>query len=273
VVRTHPWKVSDAFWEQVKQVLPATPSHAKGGRPRMEDRRAFEAIVYVLRTGIQWNALPRELGASSTVHDRLQEWERAGLFQALWRAGLHVYDEARGLQWEWQAVDGAMTKAPLGNAATGLNPTDRGKLGVKRSLLTDGAGIPLALAIDGANRHAVKLLCATLDGMVIARPEPTEEEPQHLCLDAAYDGAPARQEVETRHYLPHIRSRGQEVQAKTLVPGYRARRWVVERTHSWLNRSRRLLVRCVQRRLLLPSDAHYSMNANYLMKLGGMSPT
>lgn len=65
-----------------------------------------------------------------------------------------------------------MTKAPFGHGATGPNPTDRGKQGVKCSLLTDGAGIPLALVIDGANRHDMKLLCATLDGIVIARPEP-----------------------------------------------------------------------------------------------------
>ena len=171
-----------------------------------------------------------------------RQWEQKGFFLRLWQAGLQVYDELEGIQWEWQAVDGAMTKAPLGKSATGANPTDRGKKGTKRSLLTDGAGIPLAMVIDGANRHDVKLLYATLDGIVIARSEPTEERPQHLCLDAGYDGAPAYQEVETRHYVPHIRSRGEEKQEKVLTPGYRARRWVVERTHSWINRSRRLLV-------------------------------
>ena len=209
----------------------------------MEDRKAFEAIVYVLRTGIQWNALPRELGASSTVHDRFQEWEAKGLFKAFWQAGLQEYDELEGIEWQWQSVDGAMTKAPFGHAATGANPTDRGKSGVKRSLLTDGAGIPLALVVDGANRHDVKLLTATLDGIVIARPEPTEEQPQHLCLDAAYDAGWVRHEVQARGYLDHIRRRGQEKVEKVLTPGSRARRWVVERTHSWLNRSRRLLVR------------------------------
>lgn len=111
----------------------------------MDDRQAFAAIIYVLRTGIQWNALPRELGASSTVHDRFQEWEQAGFFKALWQAGLEKYDEIQGIEWEWQAVDGAMTKAPFGKAATGANPTDRGKSGTKRSLLTDGAGIPSGL--------------------------------------------------------------------------------------------------------------------------------
>src|SRR5712691_865892 len=157
MARTRPWEVSDELWEQVSPLIPPVPSHAKGGRPRMPDRAAFAAIVYVLRTGLQWNALPRELGASSTVHDRFQEWERAGLFRALWQAGLHSYDELVGIQWDWQAVDGAMNKAPFGHAATGANPTDRGKLGTKRSLLTDGAGIPLAVVIAGANRHDVRV--------------------------------------------------------------------------------------------------------------------
>lgn len=243
MARTYPWKVSDELWEQVEPLIPPAPSHAKGGRPRMSDRQAFAAIMYVLRTGIQWNALPRELGASSTVHDRFQEWEKAGFFKALWQAGLETYDEVQGIQWEWQAVDGVMTKAPFGKGATGPNPTDRAKTGTKRSLLTDGAGIPLAIVVDGANRHDCKLLCATLDGIVIARPAPSQEHPQHLCLDAGYDYPVMRLLVRARGYFEHIRSRGQEQDAKVAIPGYRARRWVVERTHSWLNRSRRLLVR------------------------------
>ena len=108
----------------------------------MSNRHAFEAMIYVLRTGIQWNALPREAGASSTVHDRFQEWEQAGFFKALWQAGLSEYDDLQGIEWEWQAVDGAMTKALFGNAATGANPTDRGKRGTKRSLTDLWGGDP-----------------------------------------------------------------------------------------------------------------------------------
>ncbi len=125
MARTRPWEVSNELWEQVKALIPAAPSHAKGGRPRMDDRKAFEAIIYVLRTGIQWNALPRELAASSTVHDRFQEWEQAGFFKALWQAGLSEYDDLQGIEWEWQSVDGAMTKAPFGHAASGANPHRR----------------------------------------------------------------------------------------------------------------------------------------------------
>src|ERR1700751_5993211 len=76
--RSYPWEVSDALWERVIPLIPPPPSHARGGRPRMPDRQAFAALVYVLRTGIQWNTLPRALGASSTVHDRFQEWEQKG---------------------------------------------------------------------------------------------------------------------------------------------------------------------------------------------------
>src|SRR5258708_4052739 len=82
----------------------------------MDDRKAFEAMVYMLRRGMQWNALPREVGASSTVHDRFQEWERAGFFKALWQAGLSEYDDLAGIQWEWQAVDGVMRHLPLSPA-------------------------------------------------------------------------------------------------------------------------------------------------------------
>ena len=255
MARTEPWRVSDEFWEKVRPLIPPTPSHAKGGRRRMDDREAFAAMIYVLRTGIQWNALPREMGASSTVHDRYQEWERLGFFEELWRAGLLEYDELEGIEWEWQAMDGAMTKAPLGRGAsgeaTGKNPTDRAKMGTKRSMLTDGAGIPLAVAVEGANRHDSRLLVATLEGLMVARPA-GEEDPkgcpeQHLCLDAAYDSEEVRHELEARSYKPHIspaeeKKRSERKQARQ-HPGGRARRWVVERTHSWLNRSRRLLVR------------------------------
>ncbi len=177
MARTKPWEVSEEFWSGVEPLVPRPPSRAKGGKPRTPDREVFSAIVYVLRTGIQWNALPREIGASSTVHDRFQEWVREGFFERLHEAGLMEYDELAGIEWEWQSVDGAMGKAPLvpkgdTGGAAGPNPTDRGKRGTKRSLLTDGKGIPLAVAIDGANRHDSKLLVATLDGLVVARPVP-----------------------------------------------------------------------------------------------------
>src|SRR5207248_10537428 len=127
MARTRPWEVSEEVWEKVKPLMPAAPSHAKGGRPRMQDRKAFAGIVYVLRTGIQWNALPRELGASSTVYDRFRWWESQGFFLRLWQAGLASYDELAGIGWDWQSVDSSTVKAPFAQAAVGPAPTDCGK--------------------------------------------------------------------------------------------------------------------------------------------------
>lgn len=108
------YQIPDELWERIERLLPEPKPKKKSGRPRMDDRQAMTAIFYVLRTGCQWKALPRSLGAASTVHDRFQEWAEAGVFERMWQAGLMEYDERVGIEWEWQAMDGAMTKAPLG---------------------------------------------------------------------------------------------------------------------------------------------------------------
>jgi transposase len=101
---------------------------AGAGRPPKPARLVFEAIVYVLRTGCQWKALPKErFGSGSAVHNRFLEWEAAGVFEALWRAGLAEYDQMEGIAWRWQSIDGAMFKAHMAQEAVGRNPTDRGK--------------------------------------------------------------------------------------------------------------------------------------------------
>jgi putative transposase len=123
------FELSDEFWEEVAKVLPPPKAKKRAGRPRMADRQAMTAIVYILRTGMQWKALPRSLGAASTVHDRFQEWREAGVFMALWRAALEAYDETRGIDWSWQALDGAMTKAPLGGKRYGSESDRPGEAG------------------------------------------------------------------------------------------------------------------------------------------------
>jgi putative transposase len=109
--------------------------------------------------------------------------------------------------------------------------------------LTEGPGIPIGLAVDGANRHDMKLVGPTLEAVIVERPKPTSDKPQNLCLDKGYDYPQVRDLVDAWGYTAHIRARGEEAQEKREIPGYRARRWVVERTHSWLNRFRRLLIR------------------------------
>jgi putative transposase len=164
------YRLPDALWERVASLLPSDPPHLSGGRPFTEPRRSFEGIWYLLRTGAQWRALPTCFGPKSTVHDHFQLWRAQGLFEHLWWQILVAYDDEVGIAWTWQSLDGALGKAPLGGTATGPNPTDRGKLGTKRSLLTDGRGIPLALIVAEANRHDSKLLERTLAARVILPP-------------------------------------------------------------------------------------------------------
>jgi putative transposase len=148
----------------------------------------MDAIFFVLRTGCQWNALRETtICSSSSAQRRFQEWVAAGVFAAFWRAGLLAYDALRGIDWTWLALDGAMGKAPLGGEKTGRNPTDRGKRGVKRLVLTDGRGVPLGATIDGANRNDHKLMRPTLETIPVKRPRPTRQRPQHLCLDKGFD--------------------------------------------------------------------------------------
>jgi putative transposase len=140
----------------------------------------------------------------------------------------------------------------LGEKSTGPNPTDRSKSGTKRSLLVEGQGIPIGITIDGANRHDMKMTRATLQSMVIHRPLPSSassiELQQHICLDKGYDYPEVYELLEKYGYTMHICKRGGEdnndnkkKKRRKTIPKYRARRWVVERTHSWMNRFRRLL--------------------------------
>jgi putative transposase len=114
---------------------------------------------------------------------------------------------------------------------------------VKRSLVVEATGGPLGATIAGANVHDTKLLAATLEAIVVERPLPTEEKPQHLCLDKGYDNPTGHETVATYQYTPHIRRIGAEKLDPNGQKSYPARRWVVERTLAWLSKCRGLLVR------------------------------
>jgi putative transposase len=136
---------------------------------------------------------------------------------------------------------GRKAKRPWRRKRWATTPPIGEKKGSKRSLLVDGAGVPLSLIVSGANRHDVKLLAITLDSIVAVRPKASRRRRQNLCADKGYAGRPAAEAMKTRGYTPHVRQRGEE--ARACRQGQRARRWVVERTHSWFNRFRKLLVR------------------------------
>jgi len=130
----HSWEITDAFWEAAQPLIPRRERDSNktyrrkpgGGRPPMKPRKVLEAVFYVLRTGIQWKALPETFGAASAIHAYFLFWCEKGFFQALWVAGLE-HDELKGIDWTWLSGDACMTKAPLAQETVGKNPPDRGK--------------------------------------------------------------------------------------------------------------------------------------------------
>jgi transposase len=149
----------------------------------------------------------------------------------------------------WKALPGN-GKVLMGRSAKPRSPKNVSaptrrigeKNGRKRSVLTDGRGVPLAIAVSGANVHDVKLLEPTLAGIMVPPPAPTQSPTKNLCADAGYKGKTALEIIVSQHYIPHVKQRREEAVAKQNQPGFKARRWVVERTHSWTNRFRKLLV-------------------------------
>lgn len=158
MARIQSWEVSDPFWKKVESLIPVPVRDPNkifkrkpgGGRKPIPPRQIFAAILYVLRTGCQWKALPKErFGSASAIHKHFMDWMKAGFFVSLWRAGLAEYDEMEGIAWTWQSIDGAMVKAPLAREAVGRNPTDRGK---KRKQTPPVGGRPWRPAVNRRDR-------------------------------------------------------------------------------------------------------------------------
>jgi transposase len=115
------WQVRDDLWGVVEPMLPARESSAKGGRPRVDDRICFNAIVFVLFTGIAWRHLPREMGCSpATAHRRLTDWQRAGVFERLHRELLRKLNATGQIDWRTAVIDGSHVRALQGGARQGL---------------------------------------------------------------------------------------------------------------------------------------------------------
>lgn len=238
------WKVPDELWVLISPVLGAEKPAGTVGRPARSYRMVFDGILYVLRTGCQWQALPRDLyGPGSTVHARFSQWVKDGVFHEAWQRVLTYYDKVVGIDWKWQSLDGVITKAPLGGEATGPSPVDRAKCGTKRSVLTDRRGAPLSIVVTAANTHDKTVALQTLDAIAVERPERVVYRLHHLCLDKGYDYKDVIEGALERDYIVHGKKRGEASPPEAYGKKHPARRWVVERTHAWHNRFRRLLVR------------------------------
>ena len=243
--------VPKPLWKRIKHLLPKQARRRGRGRPAIANRLVMNAIWYVLWTGCQWKALAREqFGvSSSTAHERFQVWQTRGIFAAIMAEMVRFYDKRRKIRWKWQAADGKNCPAPLGGDETGRGapwaPTDRGKCGSKIHLLVDRRGAPLAVYVSAANRHDKCSLQELVFSMVVDRPDAE----QHCCLDRGYDYADIWDFLTLEHYVPHIkkrRRRGEPPIEPCPIPGetqHPARRWVVERTFSWLAKRRSIRTR------------------------------
>lgn len=236
------WELPDELWERIEPILARRYPPASTGRPRADLRLVIDGVIHRMRSGCQWNQLPRRFGADSTVHGWFQRFVADGVLVEIWAALVAECEELGAVLWEWQAADGVMGKSRFEGAKRGPNPTDRAKMGTKKHLLVEQDGGPLGLAVDGANVNDHKLLEATIEGVVIERPGP-EEVLQHLCLDKAYDNRPTEDVCERAGYVPHIRRIGEEKLDRGGRKTHPARRWVVERTIAWLQRCRAILIR------------------------------
>jgi putative transposase len=236
------WELPDELWERVEPILVERYPPAATGRPRADLRRVLDGIIYRLRSGVQWNQLPRRFGADSTVHSWFQRFAADGVLEEIWAVLVGECDELGAVSWEWQAADGVMGKSRYEGGARGPNPTDRAKMGTKKSVLVEQTGGPLGVAIDGANVHDTKLLARTIGAIVIERPDP-KEVTQNLCLDKGYDNPTGQTASAAAGYVAHIRRIGEEKHDGWGSKTHPARRWVIERTIAWLQKCRALLIR------------------------------
>jgi transposase len=232
----------EPLWDQFAALLPCRPvydpAHPLGcHRPRIGDRIVFEKLIQVLRFGCSYESIADSGCSATTIRDRRDEWIRAGAFSGLKKIALEAYDRIVGLVLEELAVDGCIAKAPGGGQCAGRSPVDRGKLGMKRSLLVEGYGIPLDRVLAPASRHDSPLLAPTLDKLDELGPLPDDVT---VHLDAGYDSQKTRDELAARGMTGQIARKGVK------APIQAGQRWHVERTNAWHNGFNRLQ-RCYER--------------------------
>ncbi|GAA1965444.1 IS5 family transposase [Catenulispora subtropica] len=212
------------------------------GRPRLDDRKALNGILFVLYTGIRWEFLPQELGYGSgmTCWRRLRDWNAAGVWQRLHELLLAELRGAGLLDFSRAAVDSSHIRAMKGGPATGPSPVDRGKSGSKHHIIVEAHGIPLATITTGGNRNDVTQLIPLIQAVPPIRGKRGQplQRPRHLYADRGYDHEIHRDQVRRFQITPHIARRGTEHGS-----GLGVHRWVVEGALALLHWFRRLRIR------------------------------
>lgn len=212
--------VIEPIWDQFQMLIPAVADEHPLGchRPRIPDRVVFDKLVQVLVLGAAYERISDTTCSATTIRRRRNERIEAGAFKELEQFCLEGYEKMVGLQLENLAVDGCITKAPCGGEAAGRSPVDRGKQGTKRSLLVEGAGIPLGTVVAPANRHDSPLLRPTLETLSRFGFDLPERITVHL--DAGYDSKGTRGCSPSSAVKPGSRSRACPPRSRTRPGGW-----------------------------------------------------
>ena len=232
--------IIDPIWEQFEALLPErnVVDHPLGcHNPRIPDKVVFEKLVQVLVFGCAYERIADQRCSATTLRRRREEWIASGVMEKLQQIVLDAYDRMIGLDLSDVSVDGCITKAPCGGQKAGRSPVDRGKQGLKRSVVVDANGIPIGAIAAPANRPDSPLLEATLNTMEIVGELP---ERMSVHLDRGYDSEATRERLRSRGLIPVISEKGKP------APLQATKRWVVERTNSWTNAHKKL-VWCTER--------------------------
>jgi transposase len=238
-----PSLVLEPLWVQFAALLPTRQVHRPLGchRPRIPDRVVFDKLIQVLVFGCGYRRIADQTCSATTLRRRRDEWITLGVAEQLRLAVLAAYDRLFGLELEHLAVDGCITKAPCGGQTAGPSPVDRRKQGLKRSTVTEAAGLPVGAVPAPANRRDDGLLAATLDNLAVVGVLPAQPV---VHLDAGYDYQPCRQALAARGMVGEIATRG------VPAPIQASRRWPVERTHAGAT-STASCAGCTERRRLV----------------------
>lgn len=232
--------LSSALWKEAEEIISQLSLNAKTGRPLLDMKRGLSGIYYLLKTGVQWKAIPNCFGSASAIHRLFQKLVALKFFEKLWTNELANYDKVHGLNLDKQAMDCSHKKSPIsGCEKVGKSPVDRGKLGSKLSVLSDAKGIIIGLAVGSGNQHDSTLFIDTLRSIPKFLNQPQRKE---MNLDSAYDSEQIRTVLFNFNYLAKISPNRRNFKKSLPNPlGYS--RWFIEPVHSWLNRFRAIFVR------------------------------
>ena len=237
--------VSDDLWNAIRPLLPPEPIRSHGGPPRVPHRAALAGILFILRHGLRWGDLPRELGYGSgvTCWRRLRQWQALGIWAAVHQVVLNWLGDLDAIDWSRASIDSLSVRAKRGGERTGPNPTDRGKAGSKYHVLVDRNGVPLAVQLTAANVHDSKLLEPLVDAVQpirrpIGEPGRPRKRPTKLHADKAYASRDNRRALRRRGITPRIARPG--IDSSQRLGRFR---WVVERSQAWVVAFRKLTVR------------------------------